>query len=105
MQLNGEYVIETFDITSLYTNVSTEDAVKAVYELVSEHRSAFNLNGFIVGQIMTFLKECLNCGIFRWSGRYYKQVCGAAMGRILAPVIAIVFISKIERPIACKTYS
>ncbi|VDO70485.1 unnamed protein product [Heligmosomoides polygyrus] len=30
---------------------------------------------------MTLLKECLNCSEFRWSGEYYRQVRGLAMGQ------------------------
>ncbi|KAK6762865.1 hypothetical protein RB195_023533 [Necator americanus] len=48
---------------------------------------------------MTLINECLNCSIFRWSGQYYRQLRGLAMGQRLAPTLAIVFMAKIEKPI------
>ncbi|VDN21420.1 unnamed protein product [Cylicostephanus goldi] len=46
--------------------------------------------------VMTLLKACLDCSVFRWSGQYFRQVRGLAMGQRLAPVVAITFMSKVE---------
>ncbi|KAK6739453.1 hypothetical protein RB195_008128 [Necator americanus] len=94
-----ECVIESFDVTSLYTNVSKGAAMQAVFELLVEHRDTLDLHGFSIRQIMTLLDECLKCSIFRWAGNYYRQVRGLAMGQRLAPTLAIAFMSKIEQPI------
>ncbi|KAK6753599.1 hypothetical protein RB195_012906 [Necator americanus] len=48
---------------------------------------------------MTLINECLNCPIFRWSGQYYRQLRGLAIGQRLAPTLAIVFVAKIGKPI------
>ncbi|XGW23140.1 hypothetical protein V3C99_005411 [Haemonchus contortus] len=97
--LRGDVVVESFDVTSLYTNVSNEAALEATYELLNDHECTLRLYGFSVSQIMTVLKECLNCSFFRWSGVYYKQIRGLAMGQRLAPVLAIAYMSKVEEPI------
>ncbi|KAK6732228.1 hypothetical protein RB195_016547 [Necator americanus] len=94
-----ECVIESFDVTSLYTNVSNGAAMQAVFELLVEHRDTLDLHGFSIRQIMMLLDECLKCSIFRWAGNYYRQVRGLAMGQRLAPTLAIAFMSKIEQPI------
>ncbi|XGW16426.1 hypothetical protein V3C99_001696, partial [Haemonchus contortus] len=93
------HVIESFDVTSLYTNVSNEDAMQATHELLNEHAGSINMYGLSVSHVMTLVKECLDCSIFRWSGQYFRQVRGLAMGQRLAPVLAIVYMSKIERPV------
>ena len=51
---------------------------------------------------MTLIKECLNCNIFKWSGTYFSQIRGLAMGQRLAPVLAICFMSKIEQPVLSR---
>ncbi|KAK6735385.1 hypothetical protein RB195_018537 [Necator americanus] len=94
-----ECVIESFDVTSLYTNVSNGAAMQAVFELLVEHRDTLDLHEFSIRQIMTLLDECLKCSIFRWAGNYYRQVRGLAMGQRLAPTLAIAFMSKIEQRI------
>ncbi|EYC03619.1 hypothetical protein Y032_0092g2523 [Ancylostoma ceylanicum] len=40
--------------------------------------------------------------IFKWSGTYFAQVRGLAMGQRLAPVLAICFMSRIEAPVLAR---
>ncbi|KAJ1358553.1 hypothetical protein KIN20_017004 [Parelaphostrongylus tenuis] len=42
---NNVYVMESFDITALYTNVSNECALQATHELLIEHQGTVNMNG------------------------------------------------------------
>uniref|UniRef100_A0A0K0DGD5 ubiquitinyl hydrolase 1 n=1 Tax=Angiostrongylus cantonensis TaxID=6313 RepID=A0A0K0DGD5_ANGCA len=98
-QPNNAYVMESFDVTALYTNVSNDSAMQAIRELLIQHEGAINMYGFSIQQLMTLLKECLNCSIFRWSGRYYAQMRGLAMGQRLAPSLAIAYMSKVEAPV------
>ena len=51
---------------------------------------------------MIVVSECLKCNIFKWSGNYYSQIRGLAMGQRLAPVLAICFMSKIEEPVLAR---
>ncbi|XGW35389.1 hypothetical protein V3C99_018975 [Haemonchus contortus] len=88
-----------FDVTSLYTNVPRESALQAVLEILPEHHASLNLYGLTIKHIMLLLDESLKCNVFRWSGEYYKQVRGLAMGQRLAPALAIAFMSKVERPV------
>ncbi|KAK6733756.1 hypothetical protein RB195_017488 [Necator americanus] len=92
-------VMESFDVTALYTNVSNDSAMQAVFELLTEHQSSINMYGFSVEQLMVVLRECLKCTVFRWSGNYFAQIRGLAMGERLAPTLAIAFMAKIEAPI------
>ena len=48
---------------------------------------------------MELVKACVNCKVFKWSGNYYKQLRGLAMGQRLAPILAISFMSKVEKPV------
>ncbi|EYC18662.1 hypothetical protein Y032_0026g1298 [Ancylostoma ceylanicum] len=98
-QFGENDVMESFDVTSLYTNVSTSAAMEAVFELLSDKLDALNLYGFSIAQIMTLVKECLSCSVFRWSGQYFKQTRGLAMGQRLAPTLAIAFMAKVENPV------
>ena len=91
--------MESFDVTSLYTNVSNSAALQAVSKLLTKHQATLNLYNFSIGQLMTLLSECLKCNVFRWAGHYYQQVRGLAMGQRLAPTLAIAFMAKVEEPI------
>ncbi|KAK6726235.1 hypothetical protein RB195_004512 [Necator americanus] len=98
-RLDGDCVIESFDVTSLYTNVSIDAALQATSELLLEHQGTLNMYGFAIQQIMMLLSECLRCSVFRWSGQYYRQIRGLAMGQRLAPTLAVAFMSKVEKPL------
>ncbi|VDM63500.1 unnamed protein product [Angiostrongylus costaricensis] len=96
---NSAYVVKAFDVTALYTKVSNDSAMQAINELLIQQEGAISMYGFSIQQLMTLLKECLNCSIFRWSGRYYAQMRGLAMGQRLDPILTIAFMSKVEAPV------
>ncbi|VDM63292.1 unnamed protein product [Angiostrongylus costaricensis] len=98
-QPNSACVMESFDVTALYTNVSNDYAVQAILALLMQHEGGINMYGFKTEQLMALLKDCLSCSIFRWSGKYYAQIRGLAMGQRLAPSLAIAFMSKVEAPV------
>ncbi|VDP51076.1 unnamed protein product [Heligmosomoides polygyrus] len=73
--------MESFDVTSLYTNVAKESALQAVSEFLTENEASVNLYGLSVSQVVTLVNECLMCNVFKWSGEYYRQIRGLAMGQ------------------------
>ncbi|VDM58236.1 unnamed protein product [Angiostrongylus costaricensis] len=40
---NSAYVVESFDVTALYTNVSNDSAIQAINELLIQHEGAIRL--------------------------------------------------------------
>ncbi|EYB89038.1 hypothetical protein Y032_0237g3247 [Ancylostoma ceylanicum] len=98
-------VMESFDVTALYTNVSNDSAMEAVFEMLNEHKGDINLYGFSVSQLMALLEACRSCTIFSWSGKHFAQIRGLAMGQRLAPTLAIAFMSRIEAPVLqCRPF-
>ncbi|XGW05094.1 hypothetical protein V3C99_015904 [Haemonchus contortus] len=101
-RLQENCVVESFDVTALYTNVNNNEALQAVSEMLDEHETEIVTFGLSKVHIMTLIKECLNCNIFKWSGKYFSQNRGLAMGQRLAPVLAICFMSRVERPVIAR---
>ena len=58
---NSAYVMESFDVIALYTNVSNDSAMQAILELLSQHQGVINMYGLSIQQIIAFLRRCLNC--------------------------------------------
>ena len=100
LRCNQKCFIESFDVSALYTNVSNDNALEAIHELLVENEGNINFHGLSITQVMVLLRACLGCNVFRWSGRYFAQVRGLAMGQRLAPVLAIAFMAKIEAPLS-----
>ncbi|EYB97498.1 hypothetical protein Y032_0140g2179 [Ancylostoma ceylanicum] len=94
-----ECVIKSFDVTSLYTNVSISDALQALNEMLRSYGNEIETYGLSRARIMILVKECLSCNVFKWSGKYFFQIRGLAMKQRLAPVPAICFMSKMEQPV------
>ncbi|EYC07296.1 hypothetical protein Y032_0071g578 [Ancylostoma ceylanicum] len=70
--------------------------------MLESDAGAVEMYGLSISRVMTLVKECLSCNIFKWSGKYFSQIRGLAMGQRLAPVIAICFMSKIEAPVLAR---
>ena len=102
MTFDQNCVMESFDVTSLYTNVQNDAALQALSELLDKHARCINTFGLSKARILILIRECLKCNIFKWSGEYYSQVRGLAMGQRLAPVLAICFMSRIEEPVLAR---
>lgn len=65
-------VIESIDVTALYTNVDNVAALQALSEMLDEHESSGVTFGLRKSH-MILVKECLCCNIFKWSGKFFSQ--------------------------------
>ncbi|EYB97637.1 hypothetical protein Y032_0139g2134 [Ancylostoma ceylanicum] len=101
-KIKNNCVIESFDVSSLYTNVSVDDALQALNEMLELHEREIETYGLGRARIMTLVKECLKCNVFKWSGKYFSQIRGLAMGQRLAPVLAICFMGRIGEPLPLR---
>ncbi|EYC43981.1 hypothetical protein Y032_0475g2123 [Ancylostoma ceylanicum] len=70
--------------------------------MLEMHAPTIDMYGLSVTRTITLIKECLNCNVFKWSGRYFRQIRGLAMGQRLAPILAICFMSKVEEPVLAR---
>ncbi|VDP55761.1 unnamed protein product [Heligmosomoides polygyrus] len=70
--VDDDVVMESFDVTALYTNVPKDSALQAVWEILTEFQTGINLYGLTIVQLMTLINECLMCNVFKWSGDFYK---------------------------------
>ncbi|EYC04338.1 hypothetical protein Y032_0088g2147 [Ancylostoma ceylanicum] len=102
VRFDSDSTIESFDVASLYTNVQNDEALQALSELLNIHGASVQTYGLSKARLLTFIKECLSCNIFKWSGMYFAQVRGLAIGQRLAPVLAICFMSRIEPPVLAR---
>ncbi|VDO72370.1 unnamed protein product [Heligmosomoides polygyrus] len=66
--------MESFDVTSLYINVSKGDTMQAVHEILVEYEVQLALFGLDIAQIMVLIDECLQCNIMKWSNQYCRQI-------------------------------
>ena len=87
---------ESFDVTSLYTNVDNFAAISCVMKLLKNNKRNIKLHGFKLSDIELLLQVCLNCNVFKFDDIYYQQFRGLAMGNRLVPLLAITYMDYIE---------
>ncbi|KAJ1374456.1 hypothetical protein KIN20_037145 [Parelaphostrongylus tenuis] len=54
--LNDSHVMESFDVTALHTNVSSESAMQDICDLLTELERTTKMYGFSIRQVMALLK-------------------------------------------------
>ena len=92
----AEQNIASFDVEALYTNVDNAAAIRALEQLLLQHAGETEMFGFTVPAIIRLTETVLSANIFCWSGKYFRQKRGLAMGCRVAPIIAKVFMHMIE---------
>ena len=89
-------IVFSVDVTNLYGNIPTSEAITATLKLVKRHLDKIDTFGLTIHDIETFLKHCLNNNYVRFGQKYFKQTVGVAMGSRIAPPLAIVFMDAVE---------
>ena len=84
----------TLDITCLYTNIPHNEGIQSIKEILAIHRPPNDLTHNIY--IIELLEVVLTNNHFEFSGTFYHQVSGTAIGTKLAPSYANLFMRKFE---------
>lgn len=90
------YVIVSFDVVSLFTNIPTTmaiDIIKNKWNQISPHTS-LDQNTFEEA-----VKICIENTYFRYNDEYYQQIYGVPMGSPISGTIANIVMEKIEEDI------
>ena len=93
----------SLDVVSMYTNVQTEEAVKATTNMLIENK--IDLRGLHINDFKVLLNFMLKNNFFEFQGHYFLQHRGLAMGSRIAPILAIVALDKLERSTIYSTIS
>ena len=87
---NNNYIMASFDIKSLYTNIPLNETINIILEY------AFNNNleycKFDKTQLKKFLELSLLDNYFLFDKQLYKQIYGLVMGQPIAPVLSNIFL-------------
>ena len=87
---NKSYFLVSFDVESLYTNVPLKESIEIMKESVIERDLPFTI------ETLSKLLLLVNQSYFTFNNKIYQQTDGLAMGNPLAPLLANVFMNKIE---------
>ena len=96
---NGELknkLLFSLDVVSLYPSVDNDAAIDTLRLYLEKEKNNIQLYQFSVSDIILLTKAIFEKNCFSWKRSYYQQHRGLAMGNRLAPILAILFMDRIE---------
>ena len=89
----------TVDFASLYTNIPVKHAIELMKEIVFEYKDVIS-NAEI---IIDLLELVLEHSLMEFNGEYFQQIFGIIMGTNVAPILANLYLAKLEKILKEKT--
>ncbi|XP_069983762.1 uncharacterized protein [Penaeus vannamei] len=84
----NEYVMASFDVTNLFTNVPLDETINIMNSLFENFNYVFGLNQDHFRKLHNIATKDIS---FFFNGKLYKQIEGVAMGSPLGPTLANIF--------------
>ena len=95
-RVEADEALISFDITSLFTNVPTEEAVEIIHRKLAEEEDLVERTPLSPERIAELLQVCLKSTYFSYNGEFYEQREGAAMGSPVSAVVANLYMEFFE---------
>ena len=87
----------SFDVCALFTSIPIESAIETIKKHLEEDQEPSKRTSMTVDHIISLLEFCLRNTYFSFQGRYYEQTEGAAMGSLISPLVANLFMEEFEK--------
>ena len=91
----GECII-SYDVTALFTSVPIQPVVNIIQQRLTKDKDLQQRTTMSIKHIISLLEFCIRSTHFVFQGQYYEQAEGAAMGSLLSPIVASIFMEKFE---------
>ena len=96
-------LLVSFDVTSLFTNVPVDLAVKIAGDRLTNDPSLADRSSLSPTEIQTLLSFCLNATYLAYRGEFFQQTFGTAMGSPVSVTVADLVMEDVEQR-ALSTY-
>ena len=94
-RVEADETLVSFDVTSLFTNVPTDEAVEVIHRKLMEE-DLVERTPLSPQRIAELLQLCLKSTYFSYNGEFYEQRQGAAMGSPVSAVVANLYMEFFE---------
>ena len=101
LSIDEQYLLVTFDVENLYTNIDHELGREAIEYWLSKHRDKVNAR-FTNSFILDAIKVIQENNTFNFNDKHYIQLNGTAMGTKMAPTYAILVLAYLEEKLYMK---
>jgi len=94
--INNNELMMSFDIESLYPNVPVNEAIELTVELIYEKNKTLKFTKIMRNELFILFNLAVRNLHFRFYQSYFRQTNGVAMGSSLSPILADIFVCKLE---------
>ena len=101
-KLPKDCILCTLDVSSLYTNIPTEDGIHAALQAIENWKNK-DPTCPPTSWLKKLLELILYKNVFRFNDKFYIQKQGTAMGTKMAPAYANIFMGTLESRILSQT--
>ena len=89
--------LTSYDVTLLFTSVPIDPALNIIKDLLEKDEKFNDRPVLSVQDIIELLGFFLHNSYFSFQNKFYEQVEGAAMGSLVSPIVANLFVEHFER--------
>ena len=89
-------VLANFYVTSLFTNVPVDEAVRVIKTKLQEDETLEDRTPLSAGTVAELVELCLRSTYFSYDGEFYEQREGAAMGSPVSAIVADLYMEFFE---------
>ena len=89
--------LSSYDVSALFTSVPVDPAIKVIKDLLEKDLTLKERTVLPVEDITLLLAFCLKNMYFPFQGQFYEQVQGAAMGSLVCPIVANLYMEDFEQ--------
>ena len=96
-------ILCSWDVTSMYTNISHEEAELCIKEVLTKNWQKIHCPGTInFGGLLELVSLVLKENVFEFDGAYFRQKFGVSMGSKCSPEIADIVMFQLETKLLSK---
>ena len=96
VKLKNEESMVSYDVTALFTSVPIPPVMKIIEEKLTNDKDLPQRTSMNTRHIIRLLEFCLKSTYFVFQGQHFEQVEGAAMGSLLSPIVANIYMEHFE---------
>ena len=87
----------SYDVSTLFTSVPIDPALNIIKDLLEKDETLWDRSVLSVQNITELLGFSLHSTYFSFQNKFYEQVEGAAMGSLVSPIVANLYMEHFER--------
>jgi hypothetical protein len=85
------------DVENLYTMIPRDGALQTLARFYIKHSKQGKIGTFTIDHIMKMARLILDTNCYAFNNKYYRKICGGAMGSAFTQVLANIYMFEWEQ--------